>query len=250
MKVQNKRSPRRLDIDHPALVPIRLNDEAPPPGDSFSWKLWTSCADLAQEALHTEYIRAIADGILDPNIYGQYTLQDAIYCHYGQADYQALEQRATKAGETEIAAFAKARWQGYASYNARNFEAWHIRDVDGVALSEPERLYIDFEHEIATERAPIFGLLAMIPCDQLWPWLATQLKDRAGPGNLYSFWIQENGDWGGAYRLDNFVDAWVADHPGECEYEDALFVYRSCMTCEVNLFRYACGQELLPMPSR
>ncbi|MCG8454917.1 MAG: hypothetical protein MI919_01450, partial [Holophagales bacterium] len=184
----------------------------------------------------------------DPNVYGQYTLQDAVYCHYGQDDYRVLEQRAAADGEAAMAAFAKARYESYAKYNAETFEAWHIRNADAVALSEPEQVYIDFEHQVATSQAPIFGLIAMIPCDQLWAWLATELQGQAGPANLYSFWIHENADWGGAYRLDNFVDAWVAAHSGACDPATALFVYRSCMTCEVNLFRYACGQKLLPMP--
>lgn len=198
MRIQTKRSPRRVDVDHAALAPIPRNDEAPPPEGSFAWKLWLECRDLAEDALATDYIQGIANGTLDPNVYGQYMLQDAVYSHYGQDDYRVLEQRAAAEGEQEMAAFARARYEGYARYTAETFEAWHIRSVDAVALSQPEQVYVDLEHHVATARSPIFGLIAMIPCDQLWAWLATELRDQAGPGNLYSFWIRENADWGGS----------------------------------------------------
>ena len=90
----------------------------------------------------------------------------------------------------------------------------------------------------------------MIPCDQLWPWLATQLKSKVSATNLYSFWITENNDWGGAYRLDNFIDAWFTQHPDIYSWDDALYIYQSCMTCELNFFKSAGGQSLSPMPNK
>ena len=247
---QNTSTPRRLNVQHPALQSIPLNDKAPPPDDSIAWKLWLACQDVAQEALNSDYVQGIKSGTLDPNRYGQYTLQDAVYCHHAQSDYQGLESRATAAGESALAAFAKARCESYASYNAHTFKTWHIQNADALAPGKAAQTYIDFEHQIANEWEPIYGVLAMIPCDQLWSYLATQLKDDAGSGNLYSFWIKGNNDWGGAYRLDNFIDAWFAEHPEVYNWDSALFVFRSCMTCEANFFRSTCGQDLLPMPVR
>ena len=250
MATKNARSPRRVRMDHEALQAIPLNDKAPPPDDSVGWRLWTSCADLAQEALKTDYMQGIKNGTLDPNQYGQYTLQDAVYCHHAQDDYQTMESRATADGYPELAAFAKARQDSYASYNADTFKSWHIKNADALMPGKAAQTYIDFEHLIATEWQPIYGVIAMIPCDQLWPYLATELKDDATAGNLYSFWIKENGDWGGSYRMDNFIDAWFAEHEDVYDWGSALFVFRSCMTCEVNFFKSACGQDLLPMPKR
>jgi len=244
------RSPRRIDFDHHALKPIPLNDKAPPPEDSIAWRLWLACQDIAQEALTSDYIQGIKNGDLNPNNYGQYTVQDAVYSHHGQDDYQTLEGRASAEGHPELAAFAKARYESYVSYNAETFKAWHVKDADALALSEAAQHYVDFEHRIANEWEPIYGIIAMIPCDQLWAYLATELKNDAGSGNLYSFWINENADWGGAYRLDNFIDDWLAEHPDVYDWDSALFVFRSCMTCEANFFRSACGQKLLPMPER
>lgn len=250
MKRKSMRSPRRIDFNHEALQAIPLNDKAPPPDDSISWKLWLACQNVAQEALNTDYMQGIKNGNLDPNSYGQYTLQDAVYCSNAQDDYQTIEERSQSHGYPQLAAFAKARYDGYASYNTATFKDWHIADASAVSPGEAVQTYIDFEHRIANEWHPIYGLICMIPCDQLWPWLATELENDAGSGNVYSFWITENADWGGAYRLDNFVDDWFAEDPKVYDWDSALFVYRSAMTCEVNNFRSACGQALVPMPER
>ncbi len=250
MKRKSMRSPRRIDFSHQALEAIPLNDKAPPPADSIAWKLWLACQGIAEEALNTDYIQGIKNGSLDPNNYGQYTLQDAVYCAHGQDDYKAIETRAQAAGYSQLGAFAKARFDSYATYDTETFKESHIADASAVAPGDAVQAYIDFEHRIANEWHPIYGLICMIPCDQLWPWLATELKSNAGSENLYSFWITENADWGGAYRLDNFVDDWFAEYQQFYDWDKALFVYQSCMTCELNSFKSACGQTLSPMPKR
>ncbi|MEM8962616.1 MAG: TenA family transcriptional regulator [Acidobacteriota bacterium] len=243
-------TPRRIDFQHQALQSIPLDDTSPPPETSIAWKLWSACDDLAQQALASDYIQGIKTGELDPNRYGHYTLQDAVYCHHAQDDCRTLAARATATGDASIAAFAKARYDSFVSYNRETFEAWHIADPKAVAPGDAAQAYIDFEHRTASESPPIHGLIAMIPCDQLWAWLATSLHDAATPTNLYRRWITDNADWHGAYRLDNFIDGWFAEHPESSDWDQALLVYRSAMTCEVNFFRSACGQALVAMPSR
>ncbi|MEM9555435.1 MAG: TenA family transcriptional regulator [Acidobacteriota bacterium] len=249
MPKSGNRSPRRTNFHHPALAEQSLSTEAPAE-DSISWRLWTACADLAQRGLETDYIQGIAHGSLHPNDYGRYTVQDAAYCAHAAADYQTIEKRALAAGEDRLAAFAQARYAGYQAYDQQVFEQWHLRGGDAVRPSPAAQTYIDFEHRAAESLAPVYGVLAMVPCDELWPWLATELKPSAVPTNLYSFWIEENADWHGAYRLDNSLDAWFADHPDVFDWDTALWVMRSGMTCEVNLFRSACGQSLVEMPKR
>lgn len=250
MKRKSMRSPRRIDFSHKALAAIPLNDKAPPPEDSISWALWLECRDIAEQTLSTDYLQGIKNGNLDPNIYGQYTLQDAVYCHHAQDDYQAIEKRALADGHPQLAAFAKARYDRYVSYNTETFNDWHIADAKAVSPGDAAQAYIDFEHLIANKWHPIYGVIGMIPCDQLWTWLATEMTGDFGSGNLYSFWITENADWGGAYRLGNFVDDWFAEHRRNYDRDAALFVYRSCMTCELNFFKSACGQTLSPMPEK
>lgn len=247
MANRSNRSPRRVNFQHPALSQQPFSTKQPPQ-DSISWKLWLDCHDLAGQALESNYIQGIKNGDLHPDSYGQYTVQDAAYCYSAQNDYQKIQDRAKTDGFTELEAFAKARLEGYQKYNEQFLKTWHLSKGSAIVPSQAVSTYIDFERQVANSLSPIYGIIAMIPCDELWPWLATQLKPYATPTNLYSFWIKENDDWDGAYRLDNFVDSWFTAHPEVYSYKKALYVMRSCMTCEVNFFRSACAQKLLPMP--
>lgn len=247
MSRRSSRSPRRLDFQHPALAAQNLSTDKPDV-DSTSWKLWLASHDLAQLALATHYIQGIKNGNLHPDDYGQYTVQDAAYCYNALADYLTIQNRARDEGLPNLASFAAARAASYESYNQQFLNEWHITSGDAVKPGEAARTYIQLEHNVAQHLEPIYGVIAMLPCDELWPWLATELKPHHTPENVYGFWIQENGDWHGAYRLDNFIDTWFATHPETYNWELALYVMRSCMTCEVNFFRSACGQDLLAMP--
>ncbi|MEM7245712.1 MAG: TenA family transcriptional regulator [Acidobacteriota bacterium] len=242
------RSPRRLG-DAPSLQSVDV-PTTPPPEDSISWKLWLGAQDLARDALQSDFVQGIANGSLDPNAYGHYSIQDVAYCVHGESDYAKTVERANAAGEPVLAAFAQARHDSYRSYTSSLLESWHLNNDQAVTPGPAARAYIDFEQMVASTLPPIYLIVAMIPCDQLWPWLAEQVGPKVKPGNVYAFWPKENGGWHGAYRLDNFVDRWFADHPDQHDEATATWVFRSCVTGEVNFFRSACGQSLLPMPQR
>ncbi|MEM9276457.1 MAG: TenA family transcriptional regulator [Cyanobacteria bacterium P01_F01_bin.143] len=247
MTNRSSRSPRRIDFQHSALSQQTFSID-PPSENSISWKLWLACQDIADQALASKYIQGIKNGNLHPDRYGQYTVQDAVYCHNAQTDYQIIKNRKKTDDLPELKAFAEARFEGYQKYNKQFLESWHIDNVKALAPSSVVNTYIDFERKVAQNMPPIYGIIAMIPCEELWSWLATQLKPYATPQNLYSFWIAENDGWHGTYRLDNFIDSWFAKHPDVFKWETALYVMRSCMTCEVNFFLSAFEQPLLPMP--
>lgn len=240
--------PRRTNFEHVALATKTFSTEKPPV-DSISWKLWLACHDIAEQALASDYVQGIKQGTLNPDNYGQYNVQDAAYCYNAQGDYRTVERRAEAAGFPELAAFAQARYESYLSYTESVLKEWHLAGGEAVIPGPAVKAYIDFEHSVANDMPPIYGIMAMIPCDELWPWLATELQSYATSGNLYSSWITDNNSWHGAYRLDNFIDLWFAAHPEVYQWDTALYVMRSCMTCEANFFRSACGQTLLPMPT-
>jgi thiaminase/transcriptional activator TenA len=241
------RTPRRMDVKQLA-VSEGLVDKNPPPADSFAWTLWLDSQDIAQEALATKYIQGIGSGTLDPNAYGIYNVHDAVYCFYAEGDYRRAETRAKKAGEAEIATFCQVRYQSYEKYRTETFAAWGLQDAKAVEPGDAVHQYVEVEHTVAEKAPPIYLVAAMIPCDQLWPWLADQIAPKSPPNNVYEFWITENNSWSGAYVLDNFVDRWNGEHPGELDFDKAKAVYRACMTGEVNCFRAVVGEPLLPMP--
>lgn len=241
--------PRRVDFSQDPLKDIPWNTSKPAT-DSFSWKLWTDNMDIANSALNSTYVQGVANGDLDPNSFGKYSIQDVAYCHNAKKDYQTLENRAIAAQRTEMAAFAEARYVSYTNYVDTLLKQWHISDPTAISPGPAAAEYIALEHFIANSNWPLlFGIISMIPCSQLWAWLGDQLKADIKPGNIYDFWIQENDSWHGSYRLDNFVNAQLLLHPMSAADEVmAGRIYKACMTCELNFFNSACDGIIVAMP--
>lgn len=242
------RCPRLVDFSHELLAALDFR-HTPPEGDSIAAKLWAACQDLASEALKSDFMQGIGKGTLSPDNYGQYTIQDCAYCVDAADDYRSMETRANAAGETTLAAFAKARYTGFIKYNVDLLPAWHIGKTDALVLNKAAELYVAHEHTVASTLEPVYGLITQIPCSQLWPWLCEQLKAGSPAHNLYGFWLTENDEWHSAHRLDNFVNTWFAANPDKYDWDTALFAMQGSMTGEANMFRSACGQSLLPMPT-
>ena len=241
------RFPRLTDFAHEALAALTFNTEKPA-ADSISAKLWAACEDVAQDSLNSDFMQGLGKGTLSPDKYGQYIVQDCAYCANAADDYKTFEGRAAAAGEPKLAAFAKARYESYEKFNASYLPAWHVGDPNSLILNEAGKQYIAHEKAASTKLHPIYGVIAQVPCEQLWPWLAEQLKPGSPDHNVYNFWISENGSFHGAHRLDNFIDEWFAGHPDEYDWDTALWVMRGSMIGELNMFRAACGQSLTDMP--
>lgn len=118
-------------------------------------------------------------------------------------------------------------------------KAWHIKDILATNPNDAVKAYVAHEHYVAEFMEPIYGVVAMIPCDRLWSWLAETLSPDNVPNNLYDFWISDNQGWSGTYSLENFVNSWFAAHPKQYEWESALKAYRGSMLGEVGDFRAA-----------
>lgn len=214
---------------------VEMLEAAQPPLYPMAALLWDESQDLARAALESDYIQGIGNGTLKPNAYGQYSVQDVAYCHYGLDDWRTAAARAT---HPAFKAFAEARVKSWVKYTKETYTAWHIQDPSAVKLCAAAQDYADFESEVARNYDPIYAAVVMTPCDRLWSWLAQQLAPDSAPTNLYTFWIKENTDDSGARHLERIIDA-NADLLDESM---ALEVFRRAMLGEVNFFRSACGQ--------
>lgn len=222
------RTPRNTRLDSPNVLSVAPNVD-PPPADSFAWKLWLQAGDIANTAIETAYIGGIGNGSLDPNDYGHYTIQDVAYCSSAITDYESIITRAQQAGFNDIATFATARKDGYVTYAGQLEQAWHIGDATGVSPGPAAAQYIALEKLVADRFPPIYGIIVMLPCYQLWAWLANKLEPYSPSGNLYQFWIEENLGWDSAYRIDNFLNTWDAAHLGTIDPVLAAAVFNAAM---------------------
>ncbi|MEM8930063.1 MAG: TenA family transcriptional regulator [Acidobacteriota bacterium] len=201
----------------------------------MSARLWERSLDLARAALDSDYIQGIRKGTLDPEAYGQYSVQDVAYCHRGLDDWRRV---ATRASHASVRSFAEARVKSWQSYVEETYAAWHITDPAAVRLCDAAQAYADFESEVATSYEPIYAVVVMTPCDRLWSWLARQLRADATASNLYRFWIEENRDDSGAVHLEQAIDA----NAELLDEDTASKVFRRAMRGELDFFRAACGQ--------
>lgn len=199
-------------------------------GDQISKIMWKAAFSTAEQALLTCHIQGIKYGDLNPNDYGRYTVQDAIYCYRATEQYKILAERATDA---QIKLFAEKRYESYQKYTKDLFDQWCITDPSGIKLSPQLDEYINYKSEILKTHSDIYFLVANIPCLRLWTWLANQLQNRlVGPANLYSFWIQDNLSDQSAIRLENFVDS----KESQLDNQEAITIYQMCMKGELAFF--------------
>jgi thiaminase (transcriptional activator TenA) len=204
-------------------------------------------AGLPQKALDTKFMQGIKSGTLDPNVYGQYVVQDCAYCYYGADDWANAAARALKSDQDEshgAVLFALDRFSSYKNYNEVFLPQWHIKDATALGLTATASKYIAFEKEVAEKRDIIFMVLAMLPCDKLWGWLANQLQQQSYKAGLYKSWIDENAGPHPGEHLESFIDK----HENAFDFKTMDWIMKTGLTFEVNMFRSACGETLLPYP--
>ncbi|XP_019617645.1 PREDICTED: uncharacterized protein LOC109464968 [Branchiostoma belcheri] len=234
---------KKDEVDSPdvlrATAQQRVADEK-----TLSERLWDQNLDLVDAAWDTKFIQGIAHGNLDPNDYGQYTVQDAAYCNAATDNLQFLTDKVQGAPLEE---FFKGQYEGYKGYTQELYESWFLKP-DGADLGPAAQAYVDLEHEIAHNEEALYYLVSMIPCLRLWPYLA-KMMEKGGydkESNIYKFWIEDNGSYKSAEEVEEVVDG--CSLSGLINEEKANQIYRKCMYGEVNFFKSACDEPLLIIP--
>lgn len=223
---------RSITVEHDFLNTHQLSKDAPP-ADSLFWKMWNTCKNIAENTLNTAFIQGIKTGTLDPVKYGGFNVSDAYYCFKGAQDYLTAANRAT---HPTLKAFLLKKHNSYQKYNDTFPDTWHIKDANGIVPSTVCKQYSDFESSVATNEAPIYTLITMLPCEYLWAWLGNELSPPAD-GNLYAAWITGNDYPDGAYTMGNFIENYRKANP--IDKAKALQLYTQAMTFEYENFKTA-----------
>jgi len=239
--------PRTAVTNHPTIQQF-CQDASHPAVDSISWRLWETTQDIAQLVFSTEYVQGIADGTLTADTFYEYTLQDCAYCYRAQQDFVIMKRRAQEAGHSQLSAFVQARYERFDFYITNILHTLNLIDASEIVPTGAALNYISFEESVSNNLPPIYGALAMVPCSQLWAWLAEKLSGVMNADNVYRSWFEHINSWEEVFCPDNFFDAWFARNPQDFQWETALYVYRSSMISELNFFRSAFEQSLMPMP--
>ncbi|QSX37408.1 hypothetical protein [Shewanella sedimentimangrovi] len=234
------RNPRRLH-DHRLLVEKHRLDTQAPAADSLFWRLWQDGgSELAHKALATGFVQGIRTGSLDPRSYGAFNVSDIYYCCKGADDFG---DAALRTRDPVLRDFLLHKQQSYEKYYRAACREWRLADPKAVLPSDTAKRYSDFERRLATGQAeagkaadPIYTLIAMLPCEYLWGWLAQQLSP-ATDTNLYGPWISSNACVAGAFAIGNFIEAYIGEHA--VDEELARQLYLTAMELEYRNFEGA-----------
>jgi len=228
------KNPRKIVLTESMIKEHKLSTQPPPP-DSLFWQMWSASEQIAQEALGTDFIEGIKNGTLDPVTYGGFNVSDAYYCFSGADDYKTAY---TKATDPALKYFLEQKYISYEKYNKDFPNTWRIKDASGVVPTPVCEEYSAFESEIASGTNSIYTIIAMLPCEFLWYWLANQISP-ASTGNLYAPWISGNDDPHGAYVMGNFLDYYQTAYPGSINHDQAILIYKTAMNFEFRNFQTA-----------
>ena len=233
---------RKIKLDQEAINKHQLSTDPPPP-DSLFWKMWNACADIAEEALNTDFVQGIKNGTLDPTVYGGFNISDAYYCFNGADDYFSAANRTS---DKILKAFLLKKYHSYKNYNDTFPDTWHLKDADGIVPTEVCKAYSDFESSVAQSEDPIYSLVTMLPCEYLWAWLGRRLAPPK-KGNLYAPWINGNNDASGAYAMGNFLNDYQQRHGHETiaaiDETKAMALYEKAMNFEFQNFATAVPKK-------
>lgn len=228
---------------HNRLLPLQFIKEQglsvdPPSEDSFFFRAFNANIKVAEQSLNTKFIQGIKNGNLSPDNYGALTVLDAYYCYNGATSFQIALQNTDEKAEPQLAALLKKLTESYEAYNKTFLDVWHLLNADCVVPTETCKNYAHHERIVANYYAPIYTLVAMLPCYYLWYWLSDQIYSFR-ENNLYGYWIEGCHSSSSAYTIGNFIDEWM--RAGKPFSEDAAMrFYADSMKYEFGNFDEAC----------
>ena len=194
--------------------------------------LWNENAELVRRCLEHPFVRRLAEGTLDRDVFGRYVAQDAFFL---RAFLRAYALAAAKCDNLDRARLFHELMTGaldelklHASYSAKLGI-----DLDDVKPFPATSAYTDFLLRVAWHGSLAEIITAMVPCLRLYTHLGNELTPSLRPKHPYEDWIKTySGDEFRQLcaRLESLLDEVVSDSP---VVRDA---YRYAMQCELDFF--------------
>ena len=108
---------------------------------------------------------------------------------------------------------------------------------------DPPKTYVDNIRDVSENEIPIYTVVALIPCEKLWPWLGQQIGAMDGNFGVYTLWARENLDpESTGYKKYEQQVQWAYE-AGTVTAEKALEIFSTTMRDEANFFNSVarCG---------
>lgn len=194
--------------------------------------LWNENAMLVRRLVEHPFVRGLADGTLDREVFRRYVAQDAFFlCAF----LKAYALAAAKSDDFERARVFHDLMTGvldelklHGSYSA----TLGI-DLDDVEPYAATRAYTDFLLRFAWHGSLAEIIAAMVPCMRVYQYLGNQLAASLRPDHPYEEWIKTySGDEFGQLcaRLESLLDEIASNSPAVHN------AYRYALQCELDFF--------------
>ncbi len=194
--------------------------------------LWQQSGDMTQRLLEHPFVRGLADGTLDRDVFRRYVAQDAFFL---RAFLKAYALAAAKCDDFQRARVFHDLMTGvldelklHGSYSATL--GIELDDVEPYAAT---RAYTDFLLRVAWHGSLAEIIAAMVPCMRVYQHLGHELAASLRPDHPYEQWIKTyaGDDFGQlCARLESLLDEIASNSPA---VHDA---YRYAMQCELDFF--------------
>jgi thiaminase/transcriptional activator TenA len=194
--------------------------------------LWQQNADITQGCLEHPFVRGLADGTLDVDVFRRYVAQDAFFL---RAFLRAYALAAAKSDDWNLARMFHDLIGG-ALVELKLHESYAATldiDLDHIEPYAETAAYTDFLFRVAWHNNLAEIIAAMVPCLRLYTYLGTELAATLRPEHPYEEWIT-------TYSRHEFkelcsllevlLDEVASDSPA------VRHAYRYAMQCELDFF--------------
>ncbi|KAA6428416.1 MAG: hypothetical protein FRX49_01292, partial [Trebouxia sp. A1-2] len=223
-------------------IVLALGGRGPPESTGIAAALWLDSAAHVASALHSPFVRSLADGSLPKQTFQHYVAQDAFFLKaFAQAYALALGQTQVPEERSTLQVLLNGvdaeldLHKGYA-------KSWGVRLGQMQVPTATTKSYIDMLLDVALHQSLPCILAAMVPCTRLYAYIGCQLRAAAmaAPNTIrargpYGSWIKE-------YSSDAFLglpaskEALLDKLGSSVPYGTLRKLYRTAMQMEVDFF--------------
>jgi thiaminase/transcriptional activator TenA len=195
--------------------------------------LWEDNEDLVRACREHPFVRGLADGTLDLEVFKRYLAQDAFYL---EAFFRAYALAAARCEGRHDTALAFHRMMGGVVEELKLHEGLARRlgiDLGNVRPYPATTAYVEFLLDTAWHHDLGTILAAMTPCLRLYAHLGQMLADSSTEHHPYRDWIEtyssEETDRLAA-EIEQLLDELAEDGP------EVRSAYRHALQCELDFF--------------
>ena len=194
--------------------------------------LWRLNSEITRRCLEHPFVRGLADGTLEGEVFKRYVAQDAFFLHAFLRAYALAAAKSDHLDQARVFHQLMAGVVDELELHAGYAEKLGI-DLSQVDLYPATSAYTNFLLRIAWHGGLGEIVAAMVPCMRIYTFLGNELSGFLRPEHPYEDWIKTyaSDDFRAlARQLESLLDKVAVDGPG---VRDA---YRYAMQCELDFF--------------